>query len=326
MPKVLHIGPCDSPGGMANVMRTLAEYPPEGWEAELLSSHVVGSLWAKWRAYRRARATLTRMLRDETQRPDIIHLHTAADWSWRRKSSFLSYAQKQDIPCVVHIHSGKFDSWLGSPLSKRSRSVQRQVNRKGTRVVVLTEDWKTRLEANLGELNWIPNPLDPKIKYSDRERDRHHLLIMGRDDPVKGHSFAIRVAKLLKNTYPQLQLTMTGVEASNHDWIHARGWVTEEEKLDLLQSASVLLLPSTYEGQPMVVIEALGSGLPVLAHEHLHSLPSEVYTAESSAEAWCSQLSKMFETPHKVDSSSSKHDIREVQHLWYKTYSSFLQE
>ena len=35
MPKVLHIGPCDTPGGMANVMRTLAEYPPEGWEADL---------------------------------------------------------------------------------------------------------------------------------------------------------------------------------------------------------------------------------------------------------------------------------------------------
>ena len=326
MPKVLHIGPCDSPGGMANVMRTLAEHPPEGWEAELLSSHVVGSPWAKWRAYRRARNVLSKMLNDDTRRPDIVHLHTAADWSWRRKSSFLSYAQKQDIPCVVHIHSGKFDSWLGGPTSKRSRAVQRKVNRKDTRVVVLTEDWKTRLEANLGELNWIPNPLDPKIKYSNRERDRHHLLIMGRNDPVKGHSFAIKVAKLLKNTYPQLQLTMTGVEASNHDWIHARGWVTEEEKLDLLQSASVLLLPSTYEGQPMVVIEALGSGLPVLAHEHLHSLPSEVYTAEPRAEAWCAKLIEIIESKERPKFSSEKHSMREVQLLWAKTYSFCLQQ
>ena len=76
MPKVLHIGPCESPGGMANVMRILAEHPPEGWDAELLSSHVEGSPWAKWRAYRRARATLAQMLRDDTRRPDIVHLHT----------------------------------------------------------------------------------------------------------------------------------------------------------------------------------------------------------------------------------------------------------
>ena len=37
MRKVLHVGPCDTPGGMATVMRTLAEFPPEGWEAELLA-------------------------------------------------------------------------------------------------------------------------------------------------------------------------------------------------------------------------------------------------------------------------------------------------
>ena len=55
MRKVLHVGPCNTPGGMATVMHTLAEFPPEGWEAELLASHALGGLWAKWRAYRRAR-------------------------------------------------------------------------------------------------------------------------------------------------------------------------------------------------------------------------------------------------------------------------------
>ena len=72
MPKVLHVGPCETPGGMANVMRILAEHPPEGWQAELLPSHVNGSLWAKWRAYRTARKAFIQMLNDETQRPDIV--------------------------------------------------------------------------------------------------------------------------------------------------------------------------------------------------------------------------------------------------------------
>ena len=44
MRKVLHVGPCDTPGGMATVMHTLAEFPPEGWEAELLASHAPGGL------------------------------------------------------------------------------------------------------------------------------------------------------------------------------------------------------------------------------------------------------------------------------------------
>ena len=42
MRRVLHVGPCDTPGGMATVMHTLAEFPPEGWEAELLASHAPG--------------------------------------------------------------------------------------------------------------------------------------------------------------------------------------------------------------------------------------------------------------------------------------------
>ncbi|MBL6748751.1 MAG: hypothetical protein ISP85_07200, partial [Candidatus Poseidonia sp.] len=80
MPKVLHVGPCDTPGGMATVMHTLAEYPPEGWEAELLASHAPGGLWAKWRAYRRARKELIRRCQSPQDRPDIVHVHTAADW------------------------------------------------------------------------------------------------------------------------------------------------------------------------------------------------------------------------------------------------------
>ena len=51
MRKVLHVGPCNTPGGMATVMQTLAEHPPEGWEANLLPSHAPGGPLAKWRAY-----------------------------------------------------------------------------------------------------------------------------------------------------------------------------------------------------------------------------------------------------------------------------------
>ena len=109
MRKVVHVGPCNSPGGMATVMKTLAEHPPEGWEAELLASHVVGSSWDKWRVYRKARSTFIRMLNDPMQRPDVVHLHTAADWSWWRKRRFALLAHAAGCKIVVHIHSGKFD-------------------------------------------------------------------------------------------------------------------------------------------------------------------------------------------------------------------------
>ena len=36
MRKVLYVGPCNTPGGMAKVIQILSQNPPEGWQAEVL--------------------------------------------------------------------------------------------------------------------------------------------------------------------------------------------------------------------------------------------------------------------------------------------------
>ena len=182
MPKVLHIGPCDSPGGMANVMRILAEHPPDGWEAELLASHVVGSPWAKWRAYRKARSTLIRMLNDPAQRPDVVHLHTAADWSWWRKRRFALLGHAAGCKIVVHIHSGKFDQWLNSCSLRKQRLIHDILQHPMTTGVVLSKAWKSRLEPQLGKLLVVSNPIEPSLEPPIEPRMKHSLLLLGRDE------------------------------------------------------------------------------------------------------------------------------------------------
>ena len=305
-------------------MHILAEHPPEGWEAELLASHVVGSPWAKWRAYRRARSTLIRMLNDPTQRPDVVHLHTAADWSWWRKRRFALLAHAAGCKIVVHIHSGQFDQWLESKSKKFKKRLKSDILRREIRVVVLTEGWVKLLEMDLGNLTAISNPLNPKYKTISRENTQEHLLLLGRNDPVKGHSFAVDIALRLKNNFPDLVMTMTGVEDSQVDWIKARGWVTESEKMRLLSTASVLLLPSKFEGQPMVVIESLASGLPVVADSRLHSLPKEVSFAGPDLESWCDVLTDALEHPQPVKFDSSEYDLEMVRKKWKNLYVSLI--
>lgn len=280
MPKVLHIGPCETPGGMANVMHILAAHPPEGWEAELLSSHVAGSPWAKWRAYRKAMQALIKVLRDPKKRPDVIHLHTAADWSWRRKRRFARVANKETIPHIVHIHSGQFDAWLKKSKLTHHRFVS-SIRKYGSEVVVLSGSWKEILEHIIGPVKVIHNPINPNICHDSTViRDTHHLLLMGRNDPIKGHQFAIDLIHELRKIYPSAKLSLTGVTHSDKQWIQALGWVSEKEKLSLLQRASVVLLPSTFEGQPLVALEALATNCPVIASNTVHGLPSSVLTAE----------------------------------------------
>ena len=71
MRRVLHVGPCNTPGGMATVMTTLADHPPNGWEASLLSSHSEGGILGKWKLIG-ARRELNRRCTDASQRPDVV--------------------------------------------------------------------------------------------------------------------------------------------------------------------------------------------------------------------------------------------------------------
>ena len=328
MPKVLHIGPCDSPGGMANVMRTLAEYPPEGWEAELLSSHVVGSPWAKWRAYRRARTSLSRILRDPKQRPDVVHLHTAADWSWWRKRRFAKMAHKAGVANVVHIHSGKFDSWLGGPDSRRSKAMSKDLRNQASHTVVLNSTWKEILQPMIGSVSEINNPVNPNIRPNHAPRHTAHILLMGRDDATKGHQFAITVGERVKEVIPDLQMTLTGVSSSSNDWISTVGWINEDEKLQLLQQASLLLVPSAFEGQPLVILEALACGLPVLTSDRVMGLPDSVMVAAyQNIDQWTSAIIKMLNAPQTASQlieESQAYSVTLIAKKWEDLYSRML--
>ena len=327
MRKVLHVGPCDTPGGMATVMHTLAEFPPEGWQAELLASHAPGGLWAKWRAYRRAQREIRRRCTEESLRPDVVHVHVAADWSWRRKARLVGLVRKHGVSVVVHLHSGQFDMWLNKGDERRKEQVRSVLNDGGVRGVVLSSAWNERLSSTLGPLEVVGNPLPPRASISVDERKVHHLLLLGRNDPVKGHAFAVQLAEALRPSIPGLRLTMTGISQSEHTWVDARGWVSEEEKAGLLAHSSVLLIPSAFEGQPLVALEALSAGLPVCASDRIVGLPATVKVAAfEDVEAWVAAVSDLFLRPPKsaaLMASVASYGIDEIQRRWKTIYESF---
>ena len=53
MRKVLHVGPCNTPGGMAKVIEILSDNPPEGWTAETWQSHIDSNPIAKYFHHRK---------------------------------------------------------------------------------------------------------------------------------------------------------------------------------------------------------------------------------------------------------------------------------
>ena len=326
MPKVLHIGPCETPGGMANVMRILAEHPPEGWQAELLSTHVTGSPWAKWRAYRKARKALIQMLDDDDLRPNLVHLHTAADWSWWRKRRFAQLAHKAGVPNIVHIHSGQFDTWLKSS-SRQTKNFQKDISTFSSHVVVLSKSWQRILGKIIGEATVIHNPLDPELSFdTNTVRDPNKILFLGRNDRIKGGVFAQELVGKLRQSNPKIFLAMSGIKSSMYPWVRPLGWVTEDEKREHISSASVLLVPSKFEGQPMVVLEAMALQTPVLLSDTIHSLPDSLPRARyEDVDEWKQKVESILSSKSKQNEEIlADYSLVVVREKWKSFYQHLL--
>ena len=96
-----------------------------------------------------------------------------------------------------------------------------------------------------------------------------NYLFAGRLDKAKG--FDILIAAMQKVTNNNIQLTVAGISESEVPE-HAKlnnitylGWMNSKDLIPYFTHADALVLPSRWEGFPMVVLEAMSLGVPVIA-------------------------------------------------------------
>ena len=290
MRRVVHVGPLMAPGGMSSVIQILAANPPEGWRASSCNTFSRQGVRRKIRRWRIAKKEI------KTGNFDIVHIHSAADWSYRRK---LSIAKVANAPVIFHIHSGKFDIDTKSDL-------------KEYQVVCLSQSWSEKLKPLIGESISVPNPVNPHL--SEGIEREGFTLLMGRNDPVKGHEFAYSLGLG--------DLRVTGVE-SGPEGVTALGWVSEEEKWKLLQTAGCLIVPSEYEGQPMVILEALSAGCPVVASTNVPDLPDCVKTVSlDNKQGWVDAIANPI--TEGLQEAVAKHHIDVVSKQWAEIYDKII--
>ena len=326
MRKVLHVGPCNTPGGMAKVIEILSENPPEGWVAETWQSHIDSNPIAKYFHHRKMVKKLTKLLTNK-DRPDIIHIHTAADWSWKRKARYVELCNQLSIPCIVHIHSGKFSDWLGDSNSKNSKNFRDLTSSELCKVVVLNDGWKGELGSKIGNCFVVNNPVDPKLIFENKTSNPRQVLLLGRYGKVKGHDFAIKLLKKLRREYDSsIVMKMTGTRKYDVDGLECYEWVTEKDKLSLIQNSSMLIIPSEYEGQPLVMLEALFCGTPCIVSDQIIDLPKSVTSAKyDDLNDWFKNAVELFDNPPdraEINSSVQQFSIDSIKQNWQEIYDS----
>ena len=290
MRRVVHVGPLMAPGGMSSVIKLLAANPPKGWRVSSCNTYSRRGKLQKLRRWRIARNEI------KNGDFDIVHIHCASDWSYKRK---LSIAKVAKAPVVFHIHSGRFDIDTKNDLDDYH-------------VVCLSESWSTKLKPLIGESISVPNPVSPIPQEGVRKEE--FTLLMGRNDPVKGHAFAYSLGLD--------DLRVTGVENAPNG-VTALGWVSEEEKWGLLQSAGCLIVPSEYEGQPMVILEALSVGCPVVASSNIPDLPECVKVVGlDDKSGWKNAIANPI--TQGLEESVAKHHVEIVSKQWGEIYDRII--
>ena len=263
---MVHLGPSKSKGGMSSVISILVENPPEGWSSTEISTHSDSGFFSKFRELLSARKKLKNLIR--RQKIDIAHIHVTHSFSWWRKKTLIDMCNKNGVATVVQIHSGMFDIFCEGFAGK---SVSRTLGREGIKVVLLEERWIERLNR------WIPNNAEVVNNSSKRVIHREskecseniRLLLAARNSRIKGHKFALEIINSLHEMGKKSTLTMTGVTRVPESFklkesVKALGWISEEEKREILEETDFIVVPSEFEGSSMVVIESIVNSIPCI--------------------------------------------------------------
>ncbi len=240
---------------------------------------------AKWPSYLSTLVNI-RQIRAEMVRlnPDLIHVQVAGEYA--------EAAAGTGLPWVLTLHGIRFlevDLWQ-SVLSKFYRGwfikrEERRAVQRAKHVISISPFIQSTFNGQIrGRIYAIENPIDNVFFELPQNGNANQLLYIGRLIPRKGvHSLLQAFARLHQRipearlhvaggvsfsneakTYPQ-QLKQFVVDAGLEDAVTFLGELDRAALLQEYSRCAALVLSSVVETAPMVIMEAMAAGKPVVS-------------------------------------------------------------
>lgn len=265
-------------GGVATYVRTMQQTPLwERWRIAHVVTHQNGSVARRVVVFLAGAGVFVRELL--VRRPALVHLHTASYGSFARKAvlSWISFAAR--VPVVIHVHGAAFEVFYARSPRLAQRVIRATLERADA-VVALGPTW-ARVLATIApgaRITVVSNAVEPRTPVVQAgPGEVVQALFLGEVEERKGTFLLLEAWGVLADELRgRARLLVAGGGAVDQaracvrdfgisDLVEVAGYVAPSEIEALLTHAHVLVLPSTFEGQPMAVLEAMAHGHCVLA-------------------------------------------------------------
>jgi glycosyltransferase involved in cell wall biosynthesis len=198
----------------------------------------------------------------------------------------LSAPASTPIVCVVHhVHQAQFNLYFRWPLNYLGRYLEGRATRRAYRgrpFVAVSTSTRAEMRRQLGlrgPVHIVPNGIAALPSSQVRRSATPAIAVVTRLVPHKQLHLLVKAVPDLLRRWPDLHVDIAGTgpdrdslvalvrELGLERAVTLPGWVSDQEKSDLLSRAWLTVAPSLAEGWGLTVLEANSLGVPAVAYD-----------------------------------------------------------
>jgi glycosyltransferase involved in cell wall biosynthesis len=286
-------------GGMGSIMKYLAAAGSEsasGFDFKCIETRGGGHVLLSPLHAIRAAGHIVREA--ASGRLAVVHINLAEGGSVYRKAALLAVAKLLGSRVLLHLHAARIRQFHES-VNRGGKQLVRWMFNTADHTVVLGDVWRRWVIETSGvnprKVSVVYNgvPASPGTRTARVPgTDPFRLLFVGNLSERKGVTDLLRAfaAPELRSRSIRLVLAGGGPVATYQalvrdlgieDRVELTGWISQDGARAQMLAADALILPSYDEGLPLVILEALASGTPVICTP-VGSIPEVLVDGETA--------------------------------------------